>query len=86
MAEGARRVSGSTFGIATTGYAGPSGGDETNPVGTMFLAIAGPDRANPRCVRVRHGADRYRNRTLATQFTLDLLRKTLLGMPLPPRP
>jgi nicotinamide-nucleotide amidase len=83
MAEAARRLSGSTFGLATTGYAGPSGGTESDPVGTMYLAIAGPDHANPRCVRVRHGADRYRNRALATQFTLDLLRKTLLGMPLP---
>jgi nicotinamide-nucleotide amidase len=86
MAEAARRLSGATFGISTTGYAGPSGGTEADAVGTMYLAIAGPDNANPRCTRVRHGADRYRNRTLATQFTLDLLRKTLLGMPLPPRP
>jgi nicotinamide-nucleotide amidase len=86
MADAARRLSGATFGLATTGYAGPSGGTEDVPVGTMFLAIAGPDRANPRCLRLRHGADRYRNRTLATQSTLDLLRKTLLGMPLPPRP
>ena len=81
MAEAARRLSGATFGIATTGYAGPTGGTEADPVGTMYLAIAGPANANPRCIRVRHGADRYRNRTLATQFTLDMLRKTLLGMP-----
>ncbi len=81
MAQAARRLSGATFGLATTGYAGPSGGTEQDPVGTMYLAIAGPDNANPRCVRIRHGADRYRNRTLATQFTLDMLRKTLLGMP-----
>ena len=79
MAEAAQRLSDATFGIATTGYAGPTGGTEADPVGTMYLAIAGPSGVS-RCLRVRHGADRYRNRTLATQFTLDMLRKTLLGM------
>jgi len=83
MAEAAKRVSGATYGVATTGYAGPSGGTEENPVGTMFLAIAGPDEV-AKCTRLKYGADRYRNRTLATQFTLDLLRKTLLGKAHPP--
>jgi nicotinamide-nucleotide amidase len=78
MAEAAQRLSGATYGVATTGYAGPGGGTEAEPVGTMYLAIAGPKGAT-RCSRIRHGADRYRNRTLATQFTLDLLRKSLLG-------
>jgi nicotinamide-nucleotide amidase len=83
MAEAARRLSGATYSIATTGYAGPSGGTEADPVGTIYLAIAGPDTT--RCARLRYGADRYRNRTLATQSSLDLLRKTLLGTtrPLP---
>jgi len=76
MAEAARRLSGATYGLATTGYAGPTGGTETDPVGTIYLAIAGPERT--RCVRLRYGADRYRNRLLATQGCLDLLRKTLL--------
>jgi nicotinamide-nucleotide amidase len=84
MAQAARRLSKATYGVATTGYAGPTGGSEANPVGTMYLAIAGPD-GSTRCTRIRHGADRYRNRTLATQATLDLLRKTLLGT-LRPRP
>ena len=83
MAEAARRISGATYGVSTTGYAGPSGGTETDPVGTIYLAVAGPD--GTRCTRMRYGADRYRNRTLATQFSLDLLRKTLLGTIRPPR-
>lgn len=78
MAEAARRLSGATYGLATTGYAGPSGGTQANPLGTMYLAIASPDCAT-HCTRLRYGADRYRNRMLATQFTLDLLRKTLQG-------
>lgn len=40
MAEGIQQKSGATFGIATTGIAGPSGGSEEKPVGTVFLAIA----------------------------------------------
>jgi nicotinamide-nucleotide amidase len=76
MAEAACRLSGATYGIATTGYAGPSGGTEAEPVGTIYLALAGPGVT--RCLRLRYGAERYRNRTLATQSSLDLLRKTLL--------
>lgn len=77
MAEGARQRAGATYGLATTGYAGPSGGTEFDPVGTVYLGLAGP--AGTRVVRVRHGGDRYRIRTLATQGMLDLLRKTLLA-------
>ena len=76
MAEGARRRSGSTYALSATGYAGPTGGTEYDPVGTVYLGIASP--AETRVVRVRYGGDRYRTRTLATQAALDLLRKTLL--------
>ena len=79
MAEAARRLSGATYGVASTGYAGPSGGTETEPVGTIYLAIAAP--GGTRCTRLRYGADRYRNRTLATQTSLDLLRKTIQSEP-----
>lgn len=40
MAEGVIVVSGTTFGLATTGIAGPTGATPTMPVGTLFLAIA----------------------------------------------
>jgi PncC family amidohydrolase len=78
MAEGARRVSGASYALSTTGYAGPDGGTDYDPVGTVYLGIAGP--TGTRVVRVRYGADRYRVRTLATQASLDLLRKTLLKL------
>ncbi|MGH9582201.1 MAG: competence/damage-inducible protein A [Bryobacteraceae bacterium] len=77
MAEGARRRTGSTYALSTTGYAGPSGGAECDPVGTVYLGIAGPEET--RVVRARYGADRFRIRALATQGALDLLRKTLLA-------
>ncbi|HEY7307007.1 MAG TPA: competence/damage-inducible protein A, partial [Bryobacteraceae bacterium] len=74
MAEGARQRSGATYGVSTTGYAGPDGGTDFNPVGTVFLGVAGPN--GTKVVRVRYGADRHRIRTLATQAALDLLRRT----------
>lgn len=76
MAQGARARSGATYGLSTTGYAGPSGGTEFDPVGTVYLGISGP--AGDQVVRARHGGDRYRTRTLAAQGALNLLRKSLL--------
>jgi nicotinamide-nucleotide amidase len=76
MAEGAKRKSGATHALSITGYAGPSGGTEFDPVGTVYFGITGP--GGTRVVRTRFGSgDRLRTRLLATQSALDLLRKTL---------
>ena len=40
MAEGVLKKFDSDFAIATSGYAGPSGGTNKNPIGTVFIAIA----------------------------------------------
>jgi nicotinamide-nucleotide amidase len=76
MAEAAIAHTGATYALSTTGYAGPDGGTPHDPVGTVYLGIAGP--SGTRVIRVRHGGDRSRIRTLATQSALDLLRRTLL--------
>ena len=76
MAEAAKQRAGATYGLSTTGYAGPEGGTDFDPVGTVYLGLAGP--AGTQVIRVRYGLDRHRVRTLATQASLDLLRRTLV--------
>ncbi len=52
LAEGIRDCSGATWGLATTGIAGPSGGSEEKPVGTVHVAVAGPDGTHHRQLRL----------------------------------
>ena len=75
LAEGARRIAGATWGIGITGIAGPSGGTPEKPVGTVHLAIAGPDETEP-FERLYRG-DRDRVRRHAAYEALDLLRRKL---------
>ncbi|MFO8085179.1 MAG: CinA family protein [Desulfobacterales bacterium] len=44
MAEGARRIGNSTYGLSTTGIAGPSGGTFEKPVGTVCVGLATPQK------------------------------------------
>lgn len=76
MAKGALQRSGAHYAISVTGYAGPDGGTVFDPVGTVYIGIAGP--AGVEVKRIRHGGDRQRIRILATQSALDQLRKILL--------
>jgi nicotinamide-nucleotide amidase len=75
MALGARRRADSTFGLSITGVAGPAGGTEAAPVGTVVIGLAGPDGC--RAHRFRFLGDRARVRALAAQNALDLLRREL---------
>jgi nicotinamide-nucleotide amidase len=76
MAAGARARTNSTFALATTGIAGPGGGTEAKPVGTVYIGLAGPDRA-PQVDRLFFPTDREAFKQLATQHALDMLRKVI---------
>ena len=71
MAEGARRGFGADFGLGITGIAGPDGGTEEKPVGTVYIACAGP--GGTRCVRHRFGRDRTRNLGMTVRAACALL-------------
>lgn len=72
MAEGARRISGADWAVSTTGYAGPDGGADGTPVGTVFIAVAGKDGTR---VEERHfRGQREFIRTVAASWGFNLLR------------
>lgn len=75
MAEGARQRLGTTYGLSTTGVAGPGGGTPEKPVGRVHIAVAGPTGTEQR--RLDLGGDRTTIRRRAVVTTLHLLREIL---------
>ncbi|MCL4424786.1 MAG: competence/damage-inducible protein A [Firmicutes bacterium] len=71
MAKGARRLSRASVGIATTGYAGPTGGTEEDPVGTVYLAVSGP--RGEKVKRAWFAGNRQDIQARATQEMLTIL-------------
>jgi nicotinamide-nucleotide amidase len=76
MARGCRDTLASDWAIAVTGVAGPGGGSEEKPVGTVHIAVSGADGRERAVVR-RFPGDRRLVRRLAGQWSLDLLRREL---------
>jgi len=77
MAEGARRITGATWGVAVTGIAGPGGGSTTKPVGLVHIAVAGPDGCRSEAVRFGRGRQRTWIQTLTVGESLNRLRLRL---------
>jgi nicotinamide-nucleotide amidase len=75
MAEAVRRRLAATWGVSITGFAGPDGGTDADPVGTVYVGIAGPDGVSSK--RLFFAGDRPRIRTMAVQWALDLLRRRI---------
>jgi nicotinamide-nucleotide amidase len=77
MAQGARERFGATFAVAVSGVAGPGGGTEDKPVGTVWLAVAGPARCTTK--RMFWPRDRAGIRRLAAFWAMDLVMRELAG-------
>ncbi len=75
MARAARSAAGAEYAVATTGWAGPGGGTDADPVGTVYAAAvsAAGDLAERRWIR----GGRAQVREIAVTFALDLLRRRL---------
>ncbi|MCX7982461.1 MAG: competence/damage-inducible protein A [Syntrophales bacterium] len=71
MAEGTRLRAGTHLGLAVTGIAGPTGGSEKKPIGTVFIALS--DEKGTRCSKYQFRWDRRRNKIIAAEAALFTL-------------
>jgi len=82
MAAGVRRIAGVEVGVGVTGIAGPDGGSEQKPVGTVFIGISTPGGDDVR--KFRFAGNRRVVRERSAQTALDMVRRALTALPLEP--
>jgi nicotinamide-nucleotide amidase len=81
MADGIRKKTGATIGLAVTGIAGPAGGTEEKPVGLVYIAVAHGKEievAEKNFAAFSTESTRERVRTLSAQAALDMVRRRLM--------
>ncbi len=77
MAQGARKVLRTDYSLSTTGIAGPDGGTDEKPVGTVWISVAGPSGVKSKKYIFKH--NRERNIIRTSQTALNLLRTFILN-------
>lgn len=77
MAKGVRNLMDADYGVATTGIAGPSGGTDENPVGTVWIGVASVSGVVSKCFNF--GKDRENIINRATIAAYEMLRQELIG-------
>lgn len=77
MASGVRRLCGADFGLAVSGIAGPDGGTEDKPVGTVCVGLATPTTTTSKKFWFPF-ARRPANKRIFSEVALDMLRQELL--------
>ena len=80
MADGVRRLSGADIGIATTGIAGPSGGSEEKPVGTVYVGISAKNDTKAYEFQLGEYGSRAEIRKIAAACALFLGYEALLKL------
>jgi nicotinamide-nucleotide amidase len=78
MAQGCRKMFGSSYALSVTGIAGPDGGTEEKPVGTVYMGLASAHAARAR--KFIFGSDREVNRTRAVYAAIEMLRREILDI------
>lgn len=77
MAGGVRRISGADWGVSATGLAGPDGGTEQTPVGTVFVGVAGADGVQ--ALEFHFDGDRAQVRVQTVDAALTALTRCMEG-------
>ncbi len=77
MAEGARKTLGTTYALSATGFAGPGGGNDRDPVGTVYIGLATPMEVTSVRFTAPTGSTRKEVREQATLAALELLIATV---------
>ncbi|MDG2089988.1 MAG: CinA family nicotinamide mononucleotide deamidase-related protein [Gammaproteobacteria bacterium] len=78
MAKNVRALGDSDYGLATTGVAGPDGGSEEKPVGTVCIALASRQRCWVQTIQLKNRS-RTIVRTMSCAVALDMLRRAILS-------
>ncbi|HPC25554.1 MAG TPA: nicotinamide-nucleotide amidohydrolase family protein, partial [Fervidobacterium sp.] len=76
MVDGCKRLFNSSFAVAVSGIAGPSGGSEEKPVGTVCIALATPTKIISSTHLLRGDRNSIRRRSML--FSFDILRRGVL--------